>query len=123
MEITNSINKAFRNLSRQYPANLFIQVLNEYKEKRGYKDYYETLDSFGFTIGIEYQLHEVYNKNDKLQGFQPILKYSPWNPLGKDAGFSELSNPMPLTKAAAYLAKEYMYRLQGKANLWDLAFS
>ena len=66
-----------------------FELIRNYKEKYGYENYYNTLDSFGHLIGYQFTVDIISNSE-----YYPYFKINPNNVLNCDVGEIRLTiNP------------------------------
>ncbi len=89
-----------------------LSALVKYKSKFKTRDYYETLDSLGFSIGVEFMVQPVFDESsDLIASYIPSIKYHRGNPLTGKFEIKELSECSSINKAYRYMAKEHLYAL------------
>lgn len=94
----------------QSSASKLIRSIMESSKIDG--DFYTVFDDLSGRVGIGYLAHPVLDKNYKVVGYKPRLKYYPNNLLEIEPYTEELiSNYLTFSRCYAYLAKEFVYRL------------
>ena len=127
MDYIKSFNKEIEQHRKQEPNNSAIKVILRYMKENRYTDYYSAMDSLGLKVGLEFCVENLYNPNYEFIGYIPSIKYLPHNPAKHEAGLFPLRRDedyfKSATKAYAYVAKEYYYRLMSIHNLEELVFA
>jgi hypothetical protein len=111
-------NRSIKELFRLNPSNKTLTIIEDFRKRFGFKDYYQTLDSLGFKVGVEYLVQQVWDEERScVHSYIPSLKLHTNNPLTGKFEIIELSEFKSINKAYGYTAKEQVYRLMEISNL------
>ncbi len=98
-----------------------MQLIEKFRKERGFKDYYQALDSLGVRTGIEFMVLSVWDEDKgKVASFIACLKLKHGNKESGDPEIIELREFKSENKAYEYIAKEQVYRLRSIGNLKEI---
>lgn len=114
-------NASVNQLMIQGPHNSTLAIVQNFKLKGNYPDFYQALDSLGFKIGIEYLVQQVWDDaSGEVKSYVPALKLHDGNPLTGKFEVIEFAEFKSAAKAYAYVAKEQVYKLMSIPDLEQL---
>ena len=121
MEYIEHFNKAVKRSFGQNFDNKTMNAIEKYKLKFRYNNYYETLESLGFSVGIEFMVQTVIREeSDEVIGYIPSLKFHDNNPVTGKFEVVEFGQYNSINKAYEYIVKEQLYRLMRINNIEEI---
>jgi len=122
MKHIESFNRFIKGMFEQNPSDKTLAVIENFRQKGNYKDYYTALDSLGLRVGVEYLVQPVWEEESgDTISYIPSIKLHKDNPLTGKFEIIEFSELKSVNKAYEYVAKEQVYRLMNIPNLEELA--